>query len=62
VPVFELILEAQRRSGDVETQHSLVTRFADQAEGASLQANVDRLRKGLPIWLEKNGHKWRRSN
>lgn len=62
VPVFKLILKAQRLSGDVESQHGLVTKFADKAKGASPQANVDRLRRGLPRWLEENGHEWKRSN
>jgi hypothetical protein len=61
VPVYELILKAQRDSGDVESQHALVKRFAGEATGPSFETNVDRLRKGLPNWLDQNGVEWRRS-
>jgi hypothetical protein len=62
VAVFEMILDAQRQSGDVETQYALVKKFADEAEGNSYPSKVDRLRKGLPKWLAHNGHEWVRSN
>jgi hypothetical protein len=62
VSIFEVILDAQRLSGDVETQYSLVKRYADEADGTSYPSKVDRLRKGLPKWLEHNGHQWVRSN
>jgi hypothetical protein len=58
VPTFEGILSAQRESGNVESQYALVKRFAGDVNSASYWANVDRLRKGLPRWLEKNGHPW----
>ena len=62
VRVFEMILSAQRQSGDIKRQYALVKKFADEAEGTSFSSKVDRLRKGLPKWLEQNGHEWKRSN
>ena len=62
VSIFEMILDVQRQSGDLETQYGLVRKFADQAEGTSYESKVDRLRKGLRKWLEQNGHEWIRSN
>lgn len=61
VPVYETILNAQRESGDVETEHALVRRFAGNPNDPYYQTIVDRLRKGLPNWLDQNGHQWRRS-
>jgi hypothetical protein len=56
VPVFDMILSAQRESGDVETQYALVRKFAPK--DAHYNSHVERLRKGLPIWLGQNGHEW----
>jgi hypothetical protein len=58
VPIFQKMLKTQRESGDVHSQHALIVRFANEAEGNSFQAKVDRLRKALPRWLEKNGIEW----
>jgi hypothetical protein len=58
VPIFEKILKAQRESGDVHNPHALIVKFAEEADGNSFQAKVDRLRKALPRWLEKNGFEW----
>ena len=58
VPTFELILEAQRQSDNVEDQYPLVKRFAGDPDATYYWRNVDGLRKGLPKWLAENGHEW----
>jgi hypothetical protein len=58
--LFEMIWEAQRQSGYVETKHGLIKKFAPREP--SYDTNVDRLRRGLPKWLGQNGYKWNGSD
>lgn len=62
VRTFKRILKAQRKSGDVRTQHFLVNKFAGNPNDLDFSSNVDRMRKGLPNWLAEIGEQWRRSN
>lgn len=62
VRTFKRILKAQRKSGDVRTEHFWVNKFAGKPNAPDFSSNVDRLRKGLPNWLKEIGEQWRRSN
>ena len=62
VATFKLILEAQRQSGDVRTEHFLINKFAGDPNANDFSTNVDRLRRGLPNWLVEIGEQWRCSN
>lgn len=57
VEIYKRILAAQRAGGNVETRHALVRRFAHELNGNEA-TDIDRLRKGLPNWLDENGEKW----